>query len=235
MLQRNTYSDTINMTDRIFRGSVIFYNHQEYKMLDDNQTSVSIQKGIRPAVVISSRAGVSTSSIITIVPLTSKNKSLSIYPKIQWHKPPYDASYALCNQIQTIPKSQVISVDSVVCQNDMDLIMQGVQIALGIPTQDTATSCTEDDIADSKVLIPQAMALIEELQRLTKRYEQPVSVNSGKKVTRIKLSKEEILAFVTMWHNSTPAERKAHLEEYHFTNYNSAFMFYHNHKGEMLQ
>lgn len=92
-----------------------------------------IQSNIRPIIVYQNNMASKYSSIITIVPLSSKiNKVLPTHVFLSKSLGLNMNSIALCEQIQTINKSQLIEFTGVTLSNEyMRKIFNGILIQLG--------------------------------------------------------------------------------------------------------
>lgn len=83
-------------------------------------SSTSIQQGNRPYVVISSNSGCISSPVISVIPCTTKFKSLSINVTLSYNIKGLPMQ-ALCNQIQTIPRELLLSHNYIGRVTDIDL------------------------------------------------------------------------------------------------------------------
>lgn len=83
-------------------------------------SSTSIQQGNRPYIVISSNSGCISSPVISVIPCTTKFKSLSVNVTLSYNIKGLPMQ-ALCNQIQTIPRELLLSSNYIGRVTDMDL------------------------------------------------------------------------------------------------------------------
>lgn len=109
------------------RGSIYFVQMPEHKTTEPH----SCEKGYRPVVVVSSHIGNKSSDIVMACPITTKIKHLSCNVDIAWT---YDGrpSQVLCNQIITLPKSELIIKRGWVTLEEQRQIDIAMCISLGI-------------------------------------------------------------------------------------------------------
>lgn len=109
------------------RGTIYFVKMPEHKTALPH----SCERGYRPVVVVSSHAGNKTSDIAMVCPITTKIKNLSCNVNIEWS---YDGrpSQVLCNQIVTIPKSELKYKRGFVTLDEQKRIDIAMCISLGI-------------------------------------------------------------------------------------------------------
>jgi len=95
------YKQTDNINDwkqwKPIRGEIYLVNL-------GNDSLDCEQRGIRPAVIISNDIGNSRSSIVTIAPLTSKDKGLPIHVPVGIESGLRETSFILAEHIRTISK-----------------------------------------------------------------------------------------------------------------------------------
>lgn len=109
------------------RGNIYFVRMPEHK----TASAHSCEWGYRPVVIVSSEAGCATSNIVMACPVTTKIKELSCNVKINWSAD-YRPSQVLCNQIVTIPKSELKVCKGTVTQEELNKINKAMLISLGI-------------------------------------------------------------------------------------------------------
>ncbi len=78
----------------------------EIYLADLGETLDSEQSGIRPALIISNNMGNTMGSIVTIIPLTSKNKCLPVHVPVGIQYGLKNNSYALTEHIRSISKKR---------------------------------------------------------------------------------------------------------------------------------
>ena len=84
----------------IKRGQILYAFMPPSPVVEAN----SVQAGWRPVVVVSSPAGLRTSSIVMVCPVTTKIKNLSCNVPINWRG---RQSQVLCNQITTVARDSL--------------------------------------------------------------------------------------------------------------------------------
>ena len=109
------------------RGTIYFVRMPEHKTTQAH----SCERGYRPVVVVSSHAGNRTSDIAMVCPITTKIKELSCNVKIGWSMDGRP-SQVLCNQIVTIPKSELVYRRGFVTLEEQKEIDIAMCISLGI-------------------------------------------------------------------------------------------------------
>ena len=109
------------------RGAIYFVNMPEHK----DTSRHSCEAGYRPVVIVSSHAGNRTSDIVMACPITTKIKELSCNVKIGWSSDGRP-SQVLCNQIVTLPKSELICRRGHVTLEEQKQIDIAMLISLGI-------------------------------------------------------------------------------------------------------
>ena len=116
------------------RGDIYFVKMPEHI----NTSKHSCERGYRPVVVVSSETGNKSSDIVMACPITTKIKSLSCNVKIHWSindKP----SQVLCNQIVTLPKSELLYKRGSVTLEEQKRIDIAMCISLGV--KDYVSEC----------------------------------------------------------------------------------------------
>jgi mRNA-degrading endonuclease toxin of MazEF toxin-antitoxin module len=88
-----------------------------------------VQTGRRYAVVISNDKIIPSSSVVTVVPLTSKESALRVYPNAIELRPNVqngltEKSYALIAQVQTIDRLRVVELSGHLDPVDLNKIVQ---------------------------------------------------------------------------------------------------------------
>ncbi len=76
----------------------------EIYLADLGETLDSEQSGVRPVIIISNNIGNTKGNIVTVIPLTSKNKSLPVHVPIGIQYGLKNESYALAEHIRAISK-----------------------------------------------------------------------------------------------------------------------------------
>ena len=109
------------------RGAIYFVKMPEHKTVQRH----SCERGYRPVVVVSSHIGNRTSDIVMVCPITTKIKELSCNVKIGWGMDGRP-SQVLCNQIVTIPKSELVYRRGFVTLEEQKQIDIAMCISLGI-------------------------------------------------------------------------------------------------------
>ena len=109
------------------RGAIYFVKMPEHKTVQRH----SCEQGYRPVVVVSSHVGNRTSDIVMVCPITTKIKELSCNVKIGWSMDGRP-SQVLCNQIVTIPKSELVYRRGFVTLEEQKQIDIAMCISLGI-------------------------------------------------------------------------------------------------------
>ena len=104
------------------------YRKGEVYLVDFGQLDNSVQKGIRPCLVVQNNFGNTVSPNIIIVPITSKHKKLEMPVHVLIDK----RNMALCECILTIPKKQTISYLRTLDSYTMKLIDVALSISLEI-------------------------------------------------------------------------------------------------------
>ena len=109
----------------MFKKGDVFY-------ADLNNTLGSIQRGIRPVVVVSNNYFNNHSEAVTVVPLsTNMNKIFSTHVVIE-EKCLKKKSKALCEQVMTISKLQVLQNIGSISEQMMNEINRGLKIQLSL-------------------------------------------------------------------------------------------------------
>lgn len=96
----------------------------------------SEQRGTRPCVVVSVNQINDTSSVVCVVPMTSRTKRLDLpeHIGVDWiargHK--INHSIVLCEHIKTISKERIISYGGYVKYEDVIRINNGIRALLGL-------------------------------------------------------------------------------------------------------
>lgn len=111
------------------RGLIYFVKLPEHRGFLDAKHSC--EYGYRPVVVVSSHAGNRTSDIAMVCPITTKIKDLSCNVKIGWSLDGRQ-SQVLCNQIITIPKSELRYKRGAITLEEQKQIDIAMCISLGI-------------------------------------------------------------------------------------------------------
>lgn len=98
------------------------------------KSSGSVQQSIRPCLVVSNNTGNLFAPTVTIIPLTTKNKTdlpthYTIVPNKNLHIKP---STALCEQITTIDKSLLLNYKGQVTEGQLQEVCSCIKIALDL-------------------------------------------------------------------------------------------------------
>ncbi len=80
----------------------------EIYLVDLGENIDSEQRGVRPALIISNNVGNKNSSIVTIIPLTTKNKCLPVHVNISSRYGLKNDSCALAEHIRSISKRRFL-------------------------------------------------------------------------------------------------------------------------------
>lgn len=91
----------------------------------------SVQSGLRPVVVISNNVNNLHSSVITVVPCTTKLKKLPVHVDLSNECGLKRKTQAMCEQVVTIEKNSLVDFAGKVTQQDMKKIEQAMLIQLG--------------------------------------------------------------------------------------------------------
>jgi mRNA interferase MazF len=91
-----------------------------------------VQKGKRLVVVVSNRIGNRFSPVILVVPCTTKNKKEIVEAKLptQVELDLVEPSVAMCEQIISIDKSQLLGKYGKITENQMELLNHALLISL---------------------------------------------------------------------------------------------------------
>lgn len=120
----------------------------------------SVQNGVRPVLVISNNLGNRHSPTVTIVPITSSNtkkeKALPTHVRLDASKAGLQCdSIAMFEQIQTVPKEQMLNYVSTVYDSniiyDIDVALR-IQVSIQEDTSILGTYTTEEALFLKKCL-----------------------------------------------------------------------------------
>lgn len=92
----------------------------------------SVQSGLRPVIVISNNKNNMFSSIVTVVPCTTKIKSLPVHVVMSKESGFPQKSQALCEQVISLPKESLERKIGTATECDMKKIERAMLIQLGI-------------------------------------------------------------------------------------------------------
>lgn len=217
------------MTPCYVRGEVYWANLQGF-------SRSSVQKGSRPVVIISSLAGILSSDLVMVAPLTTKIKPLAINADIRFKIDDRDQQ-VLGNQVTTLPKFALHSKVGQLDEEDMRKVETSLLIALGITpsvlaetktTQEAALQAKKDREALSN-LIPQAKDLVRQLNEILDR-QGKVKVETAQTQRKYRRrSQEEIDEFMTDWEDPA-CNREKLVTYYKFSSYGAAYNFWWTHK-----
>lgn len=115
------------MENNVTRGNV----YMVQMPIQNNDEPHSVEQGHRPVVVVSSEAGCRTSGIVMVCPITTKIKNLSCNVDTTWSLAGKQ-SQILCNQIVTMPKSELKVYKGYVPKEEMRKVNVAMLISLGI-------------------------------------------------------------------------------------------------------
>lgn len=200
----------------------------------------AVQFGTRPAIVVSNNHGNNKSNIVTIVPLTSKDK-----PNLPTHTYVEVGDVqgtVLCEQVQTVSKDIVGDFIGVLDTNTMFKVNDALAVALGLDCKYSSMAKAkrlanidvekvDEQIELCKGIRDQMEAQLTILERLLtlpspalKTYEnRKASPNDGKR-TYVKRSREETLQFLKDWVDSPNQQDVA--DVYGFKTKGQATQFY---------
>ena len=213
------------------RGGIYWANLAKYPQS-------SVQGGYRPVVIVSSVAGCISSDVVTICPMTTKIKDLSVNVNI---KPLVKGrpQQVLTNQLITIPKSLLTSPSGCLDMEDLANVEQGVMTSLGIlkPIVDKAKASQEallqakKDKEAMENLIPQAKDIINKLTEIVNR-SKVSKVRPDVSRRYVRRSEGEIEEFIKEWEDNGN-DRNEVAEAFGFNSYSSAYNFWVNHKKRL--
>ena len=113
--------------ETIKRGDIVFINFGEAK--DDERTS--IQKGVRPAIIIQNNLGNKFSGTTIVIPLTSRMSKHNIPTHVLIEKSNYNGlkcnSIALCEQIMTVDKKRLQQKIGILSELDIKRVTKGLK------------------------------------------------------------------------------------------------------------
>ena len=109
------------------RGEIYFVKMPEHTTTSKH----SCEWGYRPVVVVSSEAGNRSADIVMACPITTKVKTLSCNVNIAWSLDGRQ-SQVLCNQIITLPKSEMRFCRGKLSAKEMRDINIAMLVSLGI-------------------------------------------------------------------------------------------------------
>lgn len=199
--------------------------------------SSSVQKGTRPVVIVSSLAGCVSTDLVMIVPLTTKKKGLTVEAELDFECTTGVKSYALGNQIQTVPNYTLETHIGELSEDDLHKIESVILISLGIApsfVKQTKVTAEEqkqlrDDRETLEKLIPSAKELIKQMIDITQKYAERSdmykSLPKNRDIIRRRRTPEEIEKFMRDWTNPFK-DRADVISTYEFANYSAAYQFY---------
>lgn len=143
----------------------------------------SVQAGFRPVLIMTSAAGLRNSDVVSVLPITTKKKDISIYVDIELQN--MQLSQVLTNQMTTIPRRNLQTYVSMITDEKMREVEAALLIAIGISKYAATTmrdsaaqlASASQDLKELREKIPHAVQLIGELTNLINRYKEV----SGKK------------------------------------------------------
>ena len=211
-------------TSDYIRGGIWWINLSKYPQS-------AVQGGYRPVVIVSSQPGCRSSEVITVCPLTTKIKELSVNVSV---KPLINGrpQQVLTNQIVTVPKDLLTSPSGCLDKEDMEKVELGIMISLGLVKSEKVVHRTNSKLLaeaekDEKLLeelIPQAEVVLEKLKNILNR---STSSSTGRKYK--KRSAEEVADFIKEWEDDRN-NRNEVAKSFGFNSYGSAYNFWSNHK-----
>lgn len=206
------------------KGNVWFTN------LPKPQVPSSVVYGYRPVVVIFSPEGALSSDVVTVAPMTTRDKGLEINVPI---KADFldQQSFVLTNQLVTVPKQSLQRYCGRLSVEQIHEIEKGVLISLGIAppvvqevkTSQEALANAKKDRAALEALIPHAVELIAQLEALVGKAK---PLPTPKKTRR---SPEEIASFLREYEDPHNI-RKEVAEAYGFRTPTAAYQFWRKHR-----
>lgn len=201
----------------------------------------SVESGYRPVVILSSTFGCLSSDVVTVAPITTRIKDLSV--NIRVHSiDGYRDNQVLTNQLVTVPKNSLTKPSGYLDSQELSRVEQGVLVSLGIakPVVDNfkanqeALLSAKKDREELEKLIPQSKEIISKLTELVSRVENKKVKQNQTGYTRVKRSKEEILSFVSEWED--PYNKKSEVvKAFGFNHYNTAWNFYKSAKKKIME
>lgn len=218
------------------------------KLLPWENSSVLIKK--RPVVVVSSLQGSMTSNVVTVCPLTTKLKDISVNVDIDFS---IDGrkSQVCCSQITTLPKYALQNYAGEMSPEDIDRVSQGILVALGLQNltvKDIAKAHDEKEQLrkqkeELQNLLPQAKAMIEKLaaavsnatcslekvsHRAAPQRVSAPQVPAATKRQYLKRTPQEVKDFIREWED--PCNDKAEVAKvFGFSTKGTASTFYKRH------
>lgn len=208
--------------ENIYRGQVYWV---DFSMLDMG----CVQRGIRPAIIVSNQLGCIHSHSLNVVPLSTKIE------KECWYQPLMESmrskSIALCGQITTIDKDYIRSLYCVLSEEDMEKVEKGILVALGMNEKDDKEEkeLGRGGIEELRDALKNALDRIEETLGIGK--EEKLKERAYKRGSYVKLDLGQTEQFIKDWESG---KRKTDVaQEYGFSTYGSALQYYRRKKREM--
>lgn len=206
------------------RGDIWWVNLDKYPQS-------AVQGGYRPVVIVSSQSGCRSSGVVTVCPITTKIKDLSVNVSV---KPLIGGrpQQVLTNQIVTVPKDLLTNHSGCLDKEDMEKVELGIMVSLGLVKSEKVVHKTDSTLfteaeKDKKLLeelIPQAKVVLEKLKNILN---QSTVSNTGRKYK--KRSAEEVADFIKEWEDDRN-NRNEVAKSFGFNSYGSAYNFWSNHK-----
>ena len=216
------------------RGSVWMANLPNY-------FGTSLQSGVRPVVIVSSEQGLLSSDVITVVPLTTKIKTLSVNANLNFTLDPTRKNQALCSQITTLPREKLFKWVGKLDSIDLQAIETSILVSLGIARAVVSSiQANQNALAEAKAdreklenLMPKAREILKDLSEIVEKINQSnvkIKVLKGPNSKgRVKRSPEVIAQFMEEW-DSPYNDRNEVAKAFGFSSYGSAYSFYYTHK-----
>lgn len=107
-----------------YRGDVWF--------ADLKEEAGSLQTGRRPVIVVSNNLGNKHSSMITVVPCSTKIKNMKMTTHKVIKQFEKKETVALCEQIMTVPQEWLEKPLFILNEEEMKKVNEGIMIALGL-------------------------------------------------------------------------------------------------------
>ena len=119
----------MNNNREIMRGEIYYLNCNE-------KANGNVQSGRRPVVIVQNEAGNMFSNTTIVVPLTTKEKRMTMPTHISIKKDKNNGleqnSIALCEQILTINQNDLLNCLGCVTETTMEKIDKGLMISIGL-------------------------------------------------------------------------------------------------------
>jgi mRNA interferase MazF len=155
-------------------------------MVYNQKFSGSVQQGHRPVLIISNNLNNKYSSVVTVVPITSKPKTeLPVHVDIPGVTNKNKKNTVLCEQISTIPKTSLKTYKGYLNKYMMEKVETALKIQLGIipaPINYINTQNPPEDTDDYKKKFLEDAAKLTDAQ-LAKQYSTTANAVRTKKIS----------------------------------------------------